>query len=633
MFCFFFATQQPKPHNSLSNPTRASLRLVNMHTKTLMRGLTLCLGVAVRASIFTDTVSVNMLRRSYDYIVVGGGAAGCPLAKTLADGGKSVLLIERGQTRTTHPLTHDLYGAGLVVDDREVSQPIYTEDGVISHIGNVLGGGSSIDMGIQIAETNDYFDYVEEVSGETIDRNLWQAASVKTDTWRFPMPPVGTFTSSYKQALADLAQCPVDSYKKYLAKDQVWSGLTIFDSRRGMARLATDSILNPKPASLDVLVEHEVTRVRIRDGRAECVNFVKAPTKPDPVGKFVARSPTNERRVCASTIILSAGAVLSPDILFKSGVGPRDTIRELGVNLVHEIDALGRNTYDRVLHPVVTYDKLYSNASIASVLGMSARGTECDEYTPFTRKDCHMIPTEELGGGRDAEGVLLATRFILPPRFRDTFIADRVISLLRNCSKNNHNLLCRMLEPVRECFGRMRAIFYFTSEIHSRGKITYDNGRLSVRANYLQDPKDYQQAIAGSQLLSDVIRSGRLDDHAELDGNNSCPMKMFSALNLVIGGFGVDLPIADGGKKIATFPPVLPSSDPEAFVNTYMSSIWHWGGSAALGSVVDSNFNVNGISSLKIVDASVLPVMTRMNPLSELITLGYYAGEKILQEN
>ncbi|KAH0478362.1 MAG: uncharacterized protein KVP18_001795, partial [Porospora cf. gigantea A] len=155
-----------------------------------MRGLTLCLGVAVRASIFTDTVSVNMLRRSYDYIVVGGGAAGCPLAKTLADGGKSVLLIERGQTRTTHPLTHDLYGAGLVVDDREVSQPIYTEDGVISHIGNVLGGGSSIDMGIQIAETNDYFDYVEEVSGETIDRNLWQAASVKTDTWRFPMPPV-----------------------------------------------------------------------------------------------------------------------------------------------------------------------------------------------------------------------------------------------------------------------------------------------------------------------------------------------------------------------------------------------------------------------------------------------------------
>ncbi|KAH0472246.1 MAG: hypothetical protein KVP17_004694, partial [Porospora cf. gigantea B] len=147
------------------------------------------------------------------------------------------------------------------------------------------------------------------------------------------------------------------------------------------------------------------------------------------------------------------------------------------------------------------------------------------------------------------------------------------------------------------------------------------------------DPKDYQQAIAGGQLLSDVIHSGRLDQHAELDGHNSCPMKMFSALNTVIGGIGVDLPIADDAKRVATFPPVLPSSDPDAFVNTYMSSIWHWGGSAALGSVVDSNFNVHGISSLKIVDASILPVMTRMNPLSTLTTLGYYAGERFLKEN
>ncbi|KAH0482959.1 MAG: hypothetical protein KVP17_000681 [Porospora cf. gigantea B] len=132
--------------------------------------------------------------------------------------------------------------------------------------------------------------------------------------------------------------------------------------------------------------------------------------------------------------------------------------------------------------------------------------------------------------------------------------------------------------------------------------------------------------------MSDVIHSGRLDRYAELDGHNSCPMKILSALSFVISSFGVDLPIADDAKRVATFPPVLPSSDPDAFVNTYMQSVWHWGGSAALGSVVDSNFNVNGISSLKIVDASVLPVMTRMNPLSALTTLGYYAGERILRE-
>lgn len=48
----------------------------------------------------------------YDAIVIGGGAAGCPLARTLADSGKNVLLIERGGSRKENPETLDVYGAG-----------------------------------------------------------------------------------------------------------------------------------------------------------------------------------------------------------------------------------------------------------------------------------------------------------------------------------------------------------------------------------------------------------------------------------------------------------------------------------------------------------------------------------------
>lgn len=64
-----------------------------------------------RTSPSTD-LAAEAASHLYDAIIVGGGAAGCPLARTLADAGKEVLLIERGGARIDHPETLDIYGAG-----------------------------------------------------------------------------------------------------------------------------------------------------------------------------------------------------------------------------------------------------------------------------------------------------------------------------------------------------------------------------------------------------------------------------------------------------------------------------------------------------------------------------------------
>lgn len=63
------------------------------------------------AAYYRITARAAALRK-YDYIVVGGGVVGCPLARTLAESGKTVLLIERGGSRSQHPETLDIYGAG-----------------------------------------------------------------------------------------------------------------------------------------------------------------------------------------------------------------------------------------------------------------------------------------------------------------------------------------------------------------------------------------------------------------------------------------------------------------------------------------------------------------------------------------
>lgn len=84
-------------------------------------------------------------------------------------------------------------------------------------------------------------------------------------------------------------------------------------------------------------------------------------------------------------------------------------------------------------------------------------------------------------------------------------------------------------------------------------------------------------------------------------------------------------------QKYATFPPVLPDGADEKklrdFARTWMTSVWHWAGSAAMGRVVDPLFKVFGFENLHIVDASVLNQLTRMNPSVTVAAMGRYAGQ------
>ncbi|KAL8434173.1 hypothetical protein ACSSS7_003355 [Eimeria intestinalis] len=101
--------------------------------------------------------------------------------------------------------------------------------------------------------------------------------------------------------------------------------------------------------------------------------------------------------------------------------------------------------------------------------------------------------------------------------------------------------------------------------------------------------------------------------------------------------FGFVPGVAPGGHRpqwAATYPPMLPSvTNPKAvakFALSYMTSIGHTYGSAPMGKVVDNRFQVMGVNGLSIVDASVLPQLTRMNPVYTIMAFGRYAGEMMM---
>nr|XP_027193622.1 proteasome subunit beta type-7-like [Dermatophagoides pteronyssinus] len=122
----------------------------------------------IRTSTFEEIKNVN-----FDFIIVGGGGTGCPYARKLADEGLNVLIIERGNARIKHVLTHDMYGAGLVIADEAVSQPLKYTCGVKSHAASVLGGGTAIGMGIMILESEPYLNQIEKHGKIKIDRTLF----------------------------------------------------------------------------------------------------------------------------------------------------------------------------------------------------------------------------------------------------------------------------------------------------------------------------------------------------------------------------------------------------------------------------------------------------------------------------
>lgn len=78
-----------------------------------------------------------------------------------------MLLIERGKERSWEktPNAMTIEGAGRVIQDEDISQPIATFQGVRTHTANVFGGGTSINMAIAIEEDREYFDYLNNELG------------------------------------------------------------------------------------------------------------------------------------------------------------------------------------------------------------------------------------------------------------------------------------------------------------------------------------------------------------------------------------------------------------------------------------------------------------------------------------
>ncbi|KAB2600202.1 (R)-mandelonitrile lyase 3-like [Pyrus ussuriensis x Pyrus communis] len=276
------------------------------------------------------------LEASYDYIVIGGGTAGCPLAATLS-ANYSVLLLERGSIPTAYPsvLRDDGFLTTLMREDngKTPAQKFTSEDGVPNVRGRVLGGSSMINAGFYTRADRDFF--MKSGIEWNMD-SVYKAYRWVEETIVF-RPTMDPWQSAVAKALLEAGVGPDNGLNLDHIKGTKIGGST-FDNN-GRRHGAVELLNKGDPNKLRVAVHATVEKILF---------FSKA-SSLSAIG--IMYSDSDGRSHCAyvrsqGEVVLSAGAIGSPQLLQLSGIGPESYLSSLKIPVVSPHPYVGQFMYD-----------------------------------------------------------------------------------------------------------------------------------------------------------------------------------------------------------------------------------------------------------------------------------------------
>ncbi len=284
------------------------------------------------------------LMADYDFIIVGAGSAGCVLANKLSASGKhSILLLEAGSTDDRFfvrmPMGYGKLFYNPAVNWMYAAEPDPGLNGQRDHWprGKILGGSSSINAMVYIR-------------GQSEDYNDWESAGNPGWGWKDVEPAYRAMeagplhVSDVSGQVHPLTHKYIEAAKQtglpfnpdFNNGSQEGVGFYRLTTKDGQRLSSSRAFLKPVMSRSNLRVETGafVTRITIEDTRATGVTFRKN-------GQDITATARRE-------VILSGGAVNSPQLLQLSGIGPAALLHSLGITVVRDNPNIGRHLQDHV---------------------------------------------------------------------------------------------------------------------------------------------------------------------------------------------------------------------------------------------------------------------------------------------
>ncbi|KAL5761764.1 hypothetical protein ACOSP7_018028 [Xanthoceras sorbifolium] len=283
--------------------------------------------------------------KSFDYIVVGGGTTGCPLAATLSEK-FTVLLVERGGSPYGNPLVIDrkYYGFSLIQTDEfsSVAQSFISEDGVRNHRGRVLGGSSAINGGFYSRAREDFVKKAGWDKGLVKEAYGWVESRIVFTPQLTPWQIVVEF------GLLEAGILPYNGFSlEHIQGTKV--GGTVFDEY-GKRHTSADLLEAGNPKNIIVLLNTTVKNIifdtnrKGNETRVLGIRFIKSDGSSHKIHEAYLNQPKNSSGW--GDVILSAGSLGSPQILLLSGIGSHEHLKKFDISVKVGLEGVGDGMQD-----------------------------------------------------------------------------------------------------------------------------------------------------------------------------------------------------------------------------------------------------------------------------------------------
>lgn len=527
--------------------------------------------------------------RPFDYVIVGGGSAGCVLAAGLSEDPRtSVCLIEAGPPDTSPLIAIPGMLVFLLQNARYNWNLISTEH---AHLGNrrvsiprgqTLGGSSSINSMVYIR-------------GRPSDYDAWAAYGCTGWDWesvlpvfkaqeanaRFGNEPLhgsdGPLAVEDLRSPHDLVQSFVTAAETlqipanpdFNGSQQEGCGAYQATMRKGRRWSAADAFLRPalQRPNLRVITDAQAERIVFDGARAAAVELVGR-------GK--------RERVCiGGELVVSAGAIGSPALLLRSGIGDGARLQELGISSVVHLPAVGENLHD---HPAAMVHMEGGSAGYGLSLGQIPTLALSPFRYLFGRRG--LLASNMVEGGGFARTCLTLDE----PDVQFHFIPGRV----------GHR--GRMIE-----WGRGFYCDVCVLKPTSRGSLRLGSPAADyapvIDLNLLATEDDRDTLLAGLKLLRRILAAG--------------PLSRFGALE------------AAPGASVQNDAQLL------EYIAKRLGTAYHPVGTCRMGgrddvrSVVDPQLRVIGLQNVRVSDASIMPEVVAGNTNAPTMMIAGKAVEMI----